>query len=582
MFCALAGPAAPGALAAPEKTKPNILLIMTDDMGVWDLGSSGNRDIDTPALDKLAQESVSFARYYAAPVCSPTRAGLMTGRYALRTGLYNTRFGGDSLGRNEITLAQVLKAQGYRTGLFGKWHLGRYPGYQPHQRGFDEFLGHYEGHIERYEFADQLVHNGHPVESRGYVTDLFTDAALEFIGTSSQQGAPFFCFLSFNAPHSPFLLETSHAHLAEGDALISKYLKRGLALREARIYAMVERVDSNVARLLAQLAARGLDRDTVVLFMSDNGGVSRHWNAGLRGRKASTYEGGVLSPLFVRWPGRFPAGAVVRAQTSHVDIFPTLCELAGASLPTDRVIDGRSFLPLLKAGAGESHQPFVYHVWDRLKPDPNANWAISDQRYKLVGPARQRSGEAPPWQLFDLANDPGEKKDISAAHPEIVAALRREFERWFADVTHGLEYAPVPIPVGHAAEDTVELQPSWATLDSGVQYDFEGYDWDTLHGWPPTEAGAEWKLEVLQAGKYEVLLAYGCAPSATGSRIFVRASDQEIAFTPSPTTTANVFIRTSLGEITLKEGRQSLRLAVRDAPRGDGLRVNRLWLRRLP
>jgi arylsulfatase A len=227
-----------GSARGAAAEQPNVLLVVTDDQGYWDTGWSGNEQIDTPTMDKLAEEGAAFTRFYVEPVCAPTRAGLMTGRHYLRTGIYNTRFGSDTLGKDEITLAELLKQAGYRTGLFGKWHLGKYAGYRPHDRGFDEFLGHYHGHIERYEYADQLVHNGRPVHTRGYVTDLFTDAAIEFIETSGRR--PFFCYLAYNAPHSPFVLDTSHDQQPTGDALIEKYLQRGLPLREARIYGMVE------------------------------------------------------------------------------------------------------------------------------------------------------------------------------------------------------------------------------------------------------------------------------------------------------------------------------------------------------
>ena len=208
-----------GGHAAAAATQPNLVVIMTDDQGYWDLGSTGNPYIETPNMDAFAQSGVRFSRYYVAPVCSPTRAGMMTGRYAFRTGIYNTRFGGDSLALGEVTVAELLKKAGYRTGLFGKWHLGRYHGYQPQQRGFDEFLGHYQGHIERYEYADQFVHNGRPVESRGYVTELVTDAAIDFIDESKRRApaSPFFCYLAYSAPHSPFQMDTSHAHQPEGD-----------------------------------------------------------------------------------------------------------------------------------------------------------------------------------------------------------------------------------------------------------------------------------------------------------------------------------------------------------------------------
>ncbi|MFZ9837300.1 MAG: sulfatase-like hydrolase/transferase [Opitutaceae bacterium] len=582
---AVLAPPAPAAAPAPVE-RPNLLLIVTDDQGPWDLGSAGNPHLDTPHLDALARDGVSFARYYVAPVCSPTRAGLMTGRYAFRTGLYNTRFGGDSLALGEVTVAELLRQAGYRTGLFGKWHLGRYPGYQPHQRGFDEFLGHYQGHIERYEYADQFVHNGRPVTTRGYVTELVTDAAIAFIDETRRRrpGAPFFGYVAYSAPHSPYQLDTSLAHQPTGDALITKYLRRGLALQQARIYAMIERVDANVGRLLEHLDRTGLARDTVVLFQSDNGGVSRHWTGNFRGFKAQVYEGGVRSPLFVRWPGRFPAGGVVRAQAAHVDLLPTFCELAGVAPPTDRPIDGRSLVPLLRAGQGERHQPFVYHSWNRLAPSPDTNWAISDQRHKLVGASGAASkAKAAGWQLFDLEQDPGEQRNLAAAQPERVQALRAEFLRWYGEVTRGVTFAPVPIPVGHAEENPVELQPSWARLGGeGVSYVFEAYDWDTIEGWSRPGQSAEWRLAVVRAGRYELEVDYGCAPAAAGGRLRVSAGGAGVEFTTRPTGTPNVFARGSAGVLELPAGPLTLRAEVAaPPPTGELMRLNRLRLRRL-
>ena len=571
---------------ATTAAAPNVLLIVTDDQGAWDLGSAGNPHIHTPNLDALAKSGVSFARYYAAPVCSPTRAGLMTGRYAFRTGLYNTRFGGDSLSLREVTVAQLLRQAGYRTGLFGKWHLGRYHGYQPQQRGFDEFLGHYQGHIERYEYADQFVYNGRPVTTRGYVTDLVTDAAIDFIDDARRRAAasPFFCYVAFSAPHSPYQLDTSHAHQPEGDAMITNYLKRGLDLQQARIYAMVERVDRNIGRLLAHLDKSGLTRDTVVLFMSDNGGVSRHWNGTLRGFKAQVYEGGVRSPLFVRWPEQFPAGGVVKAQASHVDILPTLCELAGAAVPKDRTIDGRSLVPLLRAGAGDRHQPFVYHSWNRMVPSPDSNWGISDQRFKLVGAVgasgKKKAGSGP--ELYDLEADPGERKNIAAAHPDQVKALRAEFLRWYGDVTQGASFAPVLIPVGHAEDNPVELQPSWAqTRGAGVNYVFEAYDWDTIEGWSKPGEAAEWRLEVVRPGRYEVSLAYGCSIASAGGKLRVGTGSSAVEFTTASSASPNVFQRGVAGILTLPAGPAVLRTEVVSVPHGEMMRLNRIWLRRL-
>lgn len=563
--------------------RPNIILIMTDDQGCWDLGSAGNPHITTPHLDSLAKQGVEFSRFYVQPVCAPTRAGVMTGRYYLRTGLYNTRFGGDTLGLGEVTVAHLLKSGGYRTGLFGKWHLGGYHGYQPHQRGFDEFFGHYHGHIEHYEFANNLVHNGQPVETRGYVTDLFTDAAMEFTG-AKKEDAPFFCCLNFNAPHSPHQLDISHEHQPTGDAMIVKYMEQGLPIREARIYAQVERIDQNIGRLLKHLDDTGLTQNTVVAFMSDNGGVSKFWTGGMRGNKAGVFEGGVRSPLFVRWPGHFPAGGQVEAQTSHVDLLPTFCELAGVPLPAGVKLDGMSFLPLLKAGQGGEHHRYVYHTWNRYFPDPHDRWAISDQRFKLAAQTGANSKASQKnWMLYDLINDPGETTNLAKQHPAKLRALRVEFERWFEEVTAGASYRPIAIPVGQPEENPVEIQASWAALSGpNTRYTFSGYDWDSIEGWSQPGEAAEWQLDVKLPGRYEVTVSYACRAADAGGKLKLAAAGETVEMKPQATASPNVFSRMVAGEMTLPAGPATLRGEVVECPGAEVMRLSRIWLRKLP
>ena len=567
--------------AAYANERPNILYVMTDDQGYWDTGATGNPHIDTPNMDRIAAEGVQLKRYYAAPVCSPTRAGFMTGRYYLRTGLYNTRFGGDTLGQNEITVGQLLQQAGYRTGLFGKWHLGKYPGFQPQQRGFDEFFGHYHGHIERYQFPDQVYHNGKPVEARGYVSDLFTDASIDFIEQSAKTGEqPFFCALMYNAPHSPWLLDTSHYGQPEGDKLLTKYLKRKMPIREARIYALIERVDQNLGRLLAKLEELKIADNTLVVFTSDNGGVSSFWKGGMRGSKASPYEGGVRAPCFVRWPQSIPAGKSIEAQTSHVDWLPTFCELAGAEVPTDRKMDGLSMVNLFKAGSGTKHQKYVYHTWDRYFPNPDKIWSISDQRWKLIGVAR---GNPKPndtsWQLVDLQADPSEQKNLAQEYPEEVTRLRKEFLRWFEEVTRGVEYAPIRIPVGYKDADLVEISPSWATWrGKHIHYTFDGYDWDTIDGWKDPGEQATWRLNVQQSGTYQVRLRYGCRPIDAGGTIRLSVGSNELKHKVVATSTADQFDDFHVGQIKLQAGNAELKAEVVSSPGKELMRLNQIML----
>ncbi len=569
---------------AKEKSRqPNIILVMTDDQGYWDTGISGNPDIETPTIDRMAAEGVTFTRFYANMVCAPTRAGLMTGRHYLRTGLYNTRFGGDTLGQNETTIAQVLKSAGYQTGLFGKWHLGRYAQYQPHRRGFDHFFGHYHGHIERYTNPDQVVANGRPVETRGYVSDLFTDAAIDFITRSKSQ--PFFCFLAYNAPHSPFLMDTSHFGQPEGDKLIEKYLAKDLPLRTARIYAMVERIDQNLKRLLQSVQDLGIEQETIVIFTSDNGGVSRGYKAGLKGSKASAYEGGIRVPFVVRWPGHFPAGKSTDAMVAQIDLFPTFCELAGVKVPGEIKLDGKSILSLMQEGSGKSPHKYLYHTWDRYTPNPYHRWSIHGERFKLVlhNSQGKKKKIEPMGQLYDLNADPGETRDLARKYPKETQALRTEFSRWFGDVTAGQVYQPTAIPVGDAREPAVELQPSWAILKGGgLEYSFDGYDWDTIDNWESDQGTAVWQIDVLKAGRYAVELSYGYrSEQLEAGQLQVSVGDKTIQKTLPMSVSQNVFVKTSAGSLELKKGKHQLTIQAANAEGIKGLRLNSIWLKRL-
>jgi arylsulfatase A len=546
-----------GAAAGP----PNVVLVMTDDQGWFDVGFHGNPHIATPNLDRLAAESVRFTRFYAEPVCTPTRAGLMTGRCYLRTGANDTFMGRDTMSDREITLGQVFQDAGYRTAIFGKWHLGRYMRYHPTKRGFDEFLGFWQyGFINRYDDPDELFAGTEPVAATGYITDVLTDAALAFLKAHGDR--PFFLYVPYNAPHSPYLVP---------DDEIKPYLKKGLPLQEARIYGMITRIDKNVGRLLAQLDEQGLRENTVVLFLTDNGGVSRSFKAGLRGNKASVYEGGVRVPLLARWPGRFPAGAEVAAMGHVTDLFPTLCELIGAKPPADRPIDGRSLLPLMTAGDGPSPHDYLCHQWTRVRPDPDKNWAVRDGRYKLVEGA-----------LYDLETDPGEERDIAAEHPEIVRRLRQHFLAWFADVTAGRDYRRVPIEVGREDEDPVELDVTWAEpVGAKVKPTYRRYIRDAITDWTVPGDAVRWEIDVVRPGRYELTLAYGLDPNDGGSRFRATAGGSTLAGTTESGPSREVFRRHRAGDLHLPAGRMTLELRAETIAGHELMLLHRAWLRRL-
>jgi arylsulfatase A-like enzyme len=552
MFAALTASAAP---------PPNVLMIVTDDQGWWDLAAHGNPVLRTPRLDALFRESVEFTRFYASPVCSLTRASLMTGRYPQRTGCFDTRFGHDTLAKSESTMGDLFKAAGYRTAAFGKWHLGRYMSYHPNERGFDEYFGFWQyGHVERYWNPDRMWHNKQPVACRGHSTDLITDAALDYIAAVEQ---PFLCYVAYNAPHAPWQAE---------DALVEHYLAQGVDYRNARIYALIEQCDRNVGRLLDALDAQQLQDNTIVLFMSDNGGVSNHYVADLRGSKGTVYEGGVRSPLAVRYPPRFPAGAKVDAMAGVIDLLPTLANAAGVAMPSDRVIDGKSLLPLLENGAGESPHSRMYHAWSRGRPTSDRNWAVCDKRFKLVN-----------GQLFDLVEDPAEEHDLAAEQPARVAELRKDFLAWFAQVCDGQEFGRVPIEVGRGDENPVELQPSWANLlGSHTQYHFDAYDWDFIDGWDEVGDAASWELNVVRPGRYLVTLAYSAGSKESDGEFTVRAGDAQLAGKVAETPTVTTFVERQIGEVMLQAGAQVLSIEATRIRGPQLMALNRVVLTRLP
>jgi len=308
------------ARAAETTRRPNILVILTDDQAWADIHSHGNDTIVTPVLDRLASQGAEFDRFYTSPVCAPTRAELLTGRYHLRTGVTGVTHGEETMRSEETTLAEILREAGYATGCFGKWHNGAHYPNHPNGQGFDEFFGFCAGHWNNY-FNTTLERNGEPVKTEGYINDVVTDAALAFI--DAHQAQPFFCYVPYNTPHSPFQVP---------DQYFDPYKEQGLDNSLACVYGMCKSIDDNVGRLIDRLESLGLTDDTIVVFFGDNGPHTERYNGGMLGRKGSVHEGGVRNSLFIRWPGHIPAGTVVKPIAAAIDLLPTLTELANVPI----------------------------------------------------------------------------------------------------------------------------------------------------------------------------------------------------------------------------------------------------------
>lgn len=496
------------ALHAAAADRPNVLLVITDDQGYGDLGAHGNPVVRTPNLDAFAKESVWLKNFYVSPVCSPTRSSLLTGLYNYRTGVVDT-FVGRSLMRPDVrTLQEYLGEAGYRTGLFGKWHLGdNYP-LRPEDRGFQTTLWSRGGGLAQPSdppevdpktayFDPVLVRNGKEVRTTGYCTDVFTDAAVEFIAADAKK--PFFAYVAYNAPHGPYQVH---------DRYVEPYRKRDLgadafpklgrpwatpklnAEEIARAYGMIENIDANFARLLKALTDAGAADNTVVVFLTDNGPGGVRFNAGLRNRKGTVYEGGIRVPCYVRWPAELTAGTVVSARAAHIDLTPTLVHACTGGVPN---LDGRSLLPLLRRPNAAWPSRPLFFQWHRGDvPEKFRAFAVHRGGLKLV--QANGAGEGAKWQpkfeLFDVDNDPFETTDLSAEKPAELAALKDGHAGWFDDVT-GKGFAPPRVVLGSDKENPSRLS----------RQDWRG----PKAGWSPDSNG-HWEVTFERAGRYEFRL----------------------------------------------------------------------------
>ncbi|MCC6263167.1 MAG: arylsulfatase [Bryobacterales bacterium] len=488
-FLAAASAAAATAMAGCGKQarRPNILLVMTDDQGWGDLSAGGNTILETPNMDRVAEEGMRFDNFHVSPVCAPTRASLMTGRYNYRTGVVDTFKGRAMMYPDEVTVAELLRGGGYRTGIFGKWHLGDNFPLRPKDQGFETSLVHNGGGIgqpsdppgNRY-LNPMLLENGAEKRFEGYCTDIFANAAMRFI--EAHRDEPFFCYVATNTPHTP---------LEVPEEWVAPFHGTGLSDGEAKLYAMVKNIDDNLGKLLAKLAQLDLDRDTVVFFLTDNGaGGPKRFNAGLRGFKGSVYEGGIRVPLFVRWPGRIAPGSHCERLAAHIDLLPTICEYAGVKPPHAPRIDGRSLAPLLDGRTGGWAGRTFFTQWHRGdQPIPRESAAVVTERYKLVLQRDLTNG----FELFDLTNDPGETTDLSGKLPQIAAELRRRYDNWFASVSATRGYAPPRIYVGAPEENPVRLTRQ---------------DWRGPRAGYAEETGVlgYWEVDVRRGGNYRARL----------------------------------------------------------------------------
>jgi len=436
---ATAGPASERRDAAAAAERPNVILVITDDQGYGDLGCHGNKMIKTPNLDRLHGQSVRLVDFHVDPTCSPTRSALMTGRYSTRTGVWHTIMGRSIMCSDEVTLAEAFAAGGYRTGIFGKWHLGdNYPS-RPQDQGFHETFIHGGGGVGQTPdywgndyFDDIYWRNGKTEKQTGYCTDVWFDAALKFI--EKNKSRPFFCYITTNAPHGPFYVAEKYSR---------PYEEVGVPKTMAAFYGMITNIDENMGRLVKKLDDLQLADNTILIFTTDNGTAAgagggrggkrsgqAKWtgfNAGMRGKKGSEYDGGHRVPCFWRWPaGGIGGSRDVAALTAHIDVLPTLVELCGLEKPQHPPVDGASLAPLLRGDKAEwPDRTLLVHSQRIESPQKWRKCAVMTDRWRLI------NGK----ELYDIKADPGQANNVAEVNPKVVETLRAEYEKWWKSIS---------------------------------------------------------------------------------------------------------------------------------------------------
>ncbi len=506
----LAGAIAP-ALAAAPATPPNIVLIMTDDQGYGDLGCTGNPILKTPHIDRLAAESSQLTDYHVAPTCSPTRAALMTGRWTDRTGVWHTVNGRSMLRENEVTIAQMLKDRGYATGIFGKWHLGdNYP-YRPQDRGFTEAYHHGAGGVgqtpdlwDNAYFDGQYFHNGRVVAAKGFCTDVFFAQAERFIRECAAKKQPFLAYITPNAPHDP--LHTPPRYL-------EMYAGQDKAI--AAFFGMIANIDDNVGRTRELLRELGLATNTLFIFTTDNGTATgeKVYNAGMRGKKGSEYEGGHRVPFFAHWPAAGWNRKYVNDTLTHaVDLAPTFLELTGATKPARVKLDGRSIRALLDPTAAGAPWPERFVVTDSQRVRDPIKWrqtAVMAQEWRLI------NGR----ELYAIKRDPAQQTDVAKDHPDQVARMRAFYDAWwaeleptFAQTTEIYLGDPAAPVVGLNSHDWIqEALPPWnqqhirMAQGLSVAASTDAKSKGKSPAAKPVHLG-HWAVKVVRAGAYEISL----------------------------------------------------------------------------
>ncbi len=560
---------------------PNVVVILSDDQGWGDLSFTGNINLNTPNIDKLAETGVFFDRFYVCPVCSPTRAEFLTGRYHTRGGVYSTSAGGERLDLDETTIAEVFKNAGYKTAAYGKWHNGMQPPYHPNARGFDDYYGFCSGHWGDY-FSPMLEHNGEIVKGEGFIIDDLTNHGIRFIEKNKEN--PFFLYLPLNTPHSPMQVP---------DEYWNRFKDKELELRNRNpelendqftkaALAMCENIDWNVGRIIKKLDELSLSENTIVIYFSDNGPNGWRWNEGMKGRKGSTDEGGVRSPFFIKWPGKIKAGEKITAIASGIDILPTLADLANIKNLPQKPLDGTSLKPLLTEKNPEWKDRFIFSHWGNKT-------SVRSQKYKLDSEGN----------LFDMEKDPCQNTNISEAFPEIILQMKSAKEKWEKDALVELpENDTRTFTIAHPDFTWTQIPARDGTAHGNIQRSNQYPNCSFFTNWISVTDSITWDAESLSEGNFEVTIYYTCPAEDVGSTFQLSFGNNKLvskisdAHNPQLTGMENdrdpriesyikEFKPLIMGTIHLTKGKNMLTLKATEIPRSQAMDFRLMMLKKI-
>ena len=500
-ICILAASIFSSCSRADVAERPNVIIILTDDQGWGDLSVHGNTNISTPNIDELSASGASLDNFYVCAVCSPTRAELLTGRYNFRGGVQSTGGGGERLDVDETTIAEVFRAAGYRTAAYGKWHNGMQYPYHPNGRGFEDYYGFCSGHWGHY-FSPMLEHNGNIVQGEGYLIDDFTDHGLAFMEENKDQ--PFFLYLPFNTPHTPFQVPEEYWDRYRDKEIVMLAEGKNEDINQTRAaLALCENIDWNVGRIVEKTRELGIDENTIILYFCDNGPNTWRWNGGMKGKKGAVDEGGVRSPMFIKWPREIDAGKKVERVVSVIDLLPTLSEMAGIPYETLQSLDGISVKNSILEEESDWEDRFLLNYW-------RGRLSIRSQKYRLD----------PAAGLYDIEADRGQKHDLSEELPEIKQQMVAAAEDYQKQIDLELPKEDLrPFYLGHSALRYTQIPARDATAHGQIKRSNRYPNCSFFTNWISVEDSLSWQVEVPEEGRFRVHLYYTCPQGDEGSAI---------------------------------------------------------------